>query len=377
MIIFVVKIIKLVDSSLKKYKICLLSDHLAGGGAERCSAVLSQYLEKHNCNVHHVLVLDEIEYQYSGQILNLGKLKKEGFNLSDRFNRFLTLNSFFRKNQFDFIIDTRVKNKQWQELIITKYIFNAPLIIVVHSFITELYFPKFQILAKNIYKNAFKIISVSNLINEKIRLNYHYKQVETIYNAIDFDFIDEQLKEKIEVDYKYILAVGNMHIDVKQFDKLILAYSDSELINNKIKLMIIGEGVLLPKLKQLAAELKLDDWVVFKGKTHNVFPYYENALFSVLTSKNEGFPLVLLESLACKTAVVAFNCHSGPNEIIENEKNGLLVENQNLTEFILAINKMVLDENLYKVCSQNARESVNKFSLNVIGKQWLDLMNIK
>jgi len=116
MIIFVVKIIKLVDSSLKKYKICLLSDQLAGGGAERCSAVLSQYLENHNCNVHHVLVLDKIEYQYSGQILNLGKLKKGDFNLSDRFNRFFTLNSFFRKIQFDFIIDTRVKNKQWQEL---------------------------------------------------------------------------------------------------------------------------------------------------------------------------------------------------------------------------------------------------------------------
>jgi N-acetylgalactosamine-N,N'-diacetylbacillosaminyl-diphospho-undecaprenol 4-alpha-N-acetylgalactosaminyltransferase len=364
------------NSSLKKYNICIVSDQLAGGGAERCSAILSQFLEKHNCSVYHIVVIDKIEYQFSGKILNLGKLKKGGFNLKDRFDRFFTLFNFFKNNKFDFIIETRVKNKQWQELIIVRFIYNAPLIVVVHSYMTELYFPKFKLLAKYIYKKSHKIIAVSNLINEKIRLNYNYNQVQTIYNAVDFDFINEQLNEKIDVDYDYIVAVGNMHIDIKQFDKLIIAYSKSELVKNKIKLVIIGEGVLLPSLELLSRELNLGDSVIFKGKISNVFPYFKKALFSVVSSKNEGFPMVLLESLACETPVVSFDCLSGPSEIIKNEINGLLVGNQNFIELTKALNRMFLDKNLYKICNKNARESIKMFSLNEIGKQWLDLLNI-
>ena len=169
------------------------------------------------------------------------------------------------------IIDTRVKSNQWQELILAKFIYNAPLIVVVHSYMTELYFPKFEFLGKYIYKKSYKIIAVSNLINEKIRLNYHYNQVQTIYNAVDFDFINQQSEEKFEVDYKYIVAVGNMHIDIKQFDKLIIAYSKSKLVENKVKLVIIGEGVLLPSLERLSKELNLEEFVIFKGKIFNVF----------------------------------------------------------------------------------------------------------
>ena len=115
------------------------------------------------------------------------------------------------------------------------------------------------------------IIKSNLLFFKKIRLNYHYNQVQTIYNAVDFDFINQQSEEKFEVDYKYIVAVGNMHIDIKQFDKLIIAYSKSKLVENKVKLVIIGEGVLLPSLERLSKELNLEEFVIFKGKIFNVF----------------------------------------------------------------------------------------------------------
>ncbi len=376
MFIFVAKISKKLTITAKKaYRICIVSEQLAEGGAERCSAVLSNFFVANNCNVHHVVVIDKIEYQYSGEILNLGKLKKDSFSLSDRLLRFNVLRKFFTKNKFDFIIDTRVINRQWQEFFIAKCIYNAPKIKMVHSFMTHLYFPKKSFLARNIYSSFDKIISVSQSIETKVQNEYSYKNTKTIYNPIDFNEIDEKSSVKLDIDFDYILAVGNMKSNVKQFDHLIECYSKSNLPIKKIKLIIIGEGRFKESHQELVKSYNLESEIVFLGKINNPFPYYKKAFFTILTSKNEGFPTVLLESLACQTPVVTYDCQSGPNEIIQNNENGILVENQNKQKLINSINEMIENKDLYLHCKSNARASVERFSLENIGNQWLQLFN--
>ncbi len=85
--------------------------------------------------------------------------------------------------------------------------------------------------------------------------------------------------------------------------------------------------------------------------------------------------MVILEALACSVPVVAFNCPTGPNDVIANKNNGLLIENQNIEALITGMNRMLDDIDLHRLCKNNALKSVQKYSIDVIGQQWLKLIN--
>lgn len=360
----------------KKIKIALIGYRLSHGGAEKVMALLSQFFEKKGIQIHNIIVLDEVSYSYSGKLVNLGKMKNGTNGLFNKWNRLVFLKKYLDENNFDFIIDFRFRIKPIQELIIAKWLYKTKSIFMVHSYLIDHYMPNWSFLTRFMYGDCYKLVSITNESKALIERKHHLKNVVRIYNPIDIDAIAEKSKELNELPYHYIIGVGQMETNIKQFDKLIEAYSKSLLPKSNIHLVLLGEGERKMTLQKFAKEKKIEDKVHFLGYKNNPFKYLKKAKFFVLSSLNEGLPNVILESLACGTPVVAFDCLSGPNEMIQHQENGLLVENQNIEKLTEAMNLFIEDENLYRYCKQNAPQSVQSFSVLAIGQQWLNLMKI-
>jgi glycosyltransferase involved in cell wall biosynthesis len=359
----------------KKNKILLVTTSLADGGAERSTGLLSVLLSQLGHEVHIVTLLNEVEFRYEGTLFNMGKLKDANNTFLGRINRFLVYKKYIKTHKFDWIIDNRTRSRTIAELIFSKlfYTKNSNVIYMVRSFNISWYFPKNKLVAKNIYKSAKYIIGVSKEIKNEIEKVYQYNNVRSIYNPIDFENINE-LAIRYEISGNYVLAYGRLDDEVKNYSLLIDAYSFSELPKNNISLYILGEGKDLEKLKQKVEQQNLSDKIIFIGKDANPFPYVKQAICTVLTSKFEGFPRVIIESLAIGTPVISVNCKSGPEEIIIHEKNGLLVENNNIRLLTEAMNRMVLEDDLYSTCKKNAKKSIEHLSLENISKEWHKLL---
>ncbi|EKO3743041.1 glycosyltransferase [Vibrio metschnikovii] len=146
------------------------------------------------------------------------------------------------------------------------------------------------------------------------------KHVEDYAKAHDLSQIEKQ---------DYLLCVGRLEKQ-KAFHYAIEGFAGIANQFPNLRLKIVGQGSLEQSLKQCAQDLGVADRVDFEGFQADMISYYLHAKATLLTSLYEGFPNVLIESITLGTPVVAFDCPSGPREIIQEGVNGYLVEYQSV-----------------------------------------------
>jgi glycosyltransferase involved in cell wall biosynthesis len=198
----------------------------------------------------------------------------------------------------------------------------------------------------------------------------------TIHNAHVAEWQNTKCEtpESIADLENYILYYGRIENQSKDIQFLLDAYANSQLAKKGFDLIIMGKGPDEEELSNYATGLACKNQIHFLPFQPNPFGIIKKARLVALTSKYEGFPMVLIESLATGIPIVSLDFISGPAEVIQHEKNGLLVKNRSITAFASALERMCFDDAFHQTCKQNACASVEAFSANQIARKWDNLL---
>ncbi|MEL0638044.1 glycosyltransferase [Marinomonas sp. TI.3.20] len=200
------------------------------------------------------------------------------------------------------------------------------------------------------------------------------ESIEVISNPNNYDKILENASvQDDKADYHtkpYILGLGRL-VSGKNFPLLIDAYQYArEHFDIKQDLAIVGEGRERASLEKKIKQMGLEHCVFLKGQQNNPFPWYKKADLFVLSSKSEGLGMVIIESLACGTPVVATNCPGGVRDIMQGKLSRYLAEQnpKSLAEKIA----LALEEKDSIISLQDVASSLKKFDETYIIEQYYD-----
>ncbi|HLU00092.1 MAG TPA: glycosyltransferase family 4 protein [Burkholderiaceae bacterium] len=176
------------------------------------------------------------------------------------------------------------------------------------------------------YPQAHSVVALTAGTADWLEENVPGSKVCVIPNAVRWPLEtgEPQVPPPVREGRRRLLAVGRLH-EHKGFDVLLRAFQQIAHIFPNWDLVILGEGELRPALEQQVAELKLQDRVSLPGRVGNLGDWYGDSDLYVLSSRVEGLSNTLIEAMASGLPVIAFDCDTGPREIIRHDIDGVLV----------------------------------------------------
>ncbi|MGL4904857.1 MAG: glycosyltransferase, partial [Cetobacterium sp.] len=238
----------------------------------------------------------------------------------------------------------------------------------------------------NFFKDRFKhyknIVTIcDDMKNELIEIMPEYKdKVVRIYNPMDFDTIknkaedysDLSLENKKLLEESYFVAVSRL-VAGKNRVALVEIFNELKKKGVKQKLYILGDGPDRVNIEKKIESLNLKEDVLLLGQIKNPFPLMKHAELFLHTSGGEGFGLVLVESMICDTPVVAYDCPTGPREILEDGKAGGLIPLNDKIAFEKKVLEILKNKELEISIKSEMNKKIDEFSYTSIRNQLLKL----
>lgn len=171
-----------------------------------------------------------------------------------------------------------------------------------------------------------------------------------------------------------LVALGRL-TRIKGFDLLIQAFSQISQQFPDWNLLILGEGDLRAELEKQITDQGLERRVLMPGSVDNIYDYLQQADIFVLSSRLEGFGIVLCEAMACGLPVVAYKASAQTAEIVRDGVDGILVPPEDVGQLSDAMAKLMADEELRREFGMNAREVTERYGLDKTMLLWEQLAN--
>lgn len=226
-------------------------------------------------------------------------------------------------------------------------------------FFDAIFAPLFQLFKRISVKryDLFLALSQASIREWKIKKDY----------AIVPNFVENTSGKISALTEKKVLAVARNSYE-KGLDQLLHIWQEVSLQNLDWTLQLITtqhEGFF--DVQRIIAEKKINNVAIIPPQP-NIEAYYASASVYLMTSRYEGFPLVLLEAMSFGLPVIAYNCPIGPKEIIVHNENGILVENGNQNDYVLKLNSLLKDFKQRERLQQNALQTASQYSLEKMMK---------